>query len=104
MLKSKKGKIINITSVVGHTGNLGQANYTASKAGIIGLTKSLSKEVGSRNITVNAVAPGFIKSEMTASIPPEIVKAGIAMIPVGRIGTPEAVSYTHLTLPTKRIV
>ena len=101
MLKQKKGRIINITSVVGLMGNPGQANYSAAKAGVVGFTQSAAKEFASRGITVNAVAPGFIKSLMSDSMPEEIIKAGIAQIPVGRIGTPEDMGYTYLFLASK---
>ena len=89
MLKNKKGRIINITSVVGLMGNAGQANYAASKSGVIGLTKSAAKEFASRGITVNAVAPGFIKTDMTKDLNIEGI---IAHIPLGELGTPEQVA------------
>ncbi len=88
MLKQKSGKIINISSVVGVSGNAGQANYAASKAGLIGLTKSVAKELGSRGITVNAVAPGFIETDMTAKLPADVVdemKKSIPMKSMGRV-------------------
>ncbi|HEV7705735.1 MAG TPA: 3-oxoacyl-[acyl-carrier-protein] reductase [Gemmatimonadaceae bacterium] len=88
MMKKRWGRIINITSVVGITGNKGQANYAASKAGLIGLTKSVAKELASRNILANAVAPGFIETDMTAAMTPEARTALGAQIPVGRLGTP----------------
>ena len=92
MLKAKWGRIINITSVVGITGNAGQANYCASKAGLIGLTKSAAKEFGSRSITVNAVAPGYIVSEMTESMPEEAKIKMLSGIPLGRPGKPEDIA------------
>jgi len=92
MVKARQGRIVNLTSVAGLHGNAGQANYAASKAGIIGLTKTLAKEVGSRQITVNAVAPGFIETDMT-SVLPETVKAGaLKSISLGRFGRPEDIS------------
>ena len=87
MLKQRCGRIINVTSVVGVSGNPGQANYVASKAGIIGLTKSVAKELASRNITVNAVAPGFIETDMTVSLADKAREAMVAQIPLGRAGT-----------------
>jgi len=87
MLKQRCGRIINVTSVVGVSGNPGQANYAASKAGIIGLTKSVAKELASRDITVNAVAPGFIETDMTASLVDKAREAMVAQIPLGRAGT-----------------
>jgi 3-oxoacyl-[acyl-carrier protein] reductase len=92
MMKARAGRIVNITSVVGATGNAGQANYAAAKAGIIGFTKSLAKEVGSRNITVNSVAPGFIDTDMTRALPEEHRKALLDNIPLARLGSAEEVA------------
>ncbi|KAG0492848.1 hypothetical protein HPP92_006246 [Vanilla planifolia] len=92
MSKKKKGRIINISSVVGLSGNIGQANYSASKAGVIGLTKSVAREYGSRNINVNAVAPGFISSDMTATLGENLEKKILENIPLGRYGKPEEVA------------
>ena len=86
MTRQRKGRIINMSSVAGVYGNAGQVNYSASKAGLIGLTKSLAKEMGSRNITVNAVAPGFIETDMTASLSDDLKTAAVERIPLGRIG------------------
>ncbi len=94
MVKQRFGRIINIASVVGVMGNPGQANYVASKAGLIGLTKSVARELASRNITVNAVAPGFIQTEMTESLPAKVKEEMLAQIPLGRFGTPEEVAQT----------
>ncbi len=88
MMKQRYGRIINISSVSGVVGQAGQANYSSSKAGLIGLTKALAKEVGSRNITVNAVAPGFIETRLTVNLPAEIKEASIKMTPMGRFGVP----------------
>ena len=92
MLKSKFGRIVNITSVVGHTGNLGQSNYSASKAGIIGMSKSLAIEYAKRNITVNCVSPGFIMSDMTMNIAEKVKLYLTSRIPMGKLGTGEDVS------------
>jgi 3-oxoacyl-[acyl-carrier protein] reductase len=94
MLKQKSGRIVNISSVVGLMGNIGQVNYSASKAGLLGLTKSLAKELASRDITVNAVAPGYIKTEMTEKIPEDAKKAFLSSIPLRREGLPEDVANT----------
>lgn len=92
MLRQRSGRIINITSVVGLVGNAGQANYSAAKAGLVGFTKSLAKEVGSRGITVNAVAPGFIETRMTDGLPGELKDGLLKQTPLGRFGTPEDVA------------
>ncbi|KAB8087369.1 hypothetical protein EE612_011543 [Oryza sativa] len=92
MMKKKKGRVINIASVVGLTGNLGQVNYAAAKAAVIGLTKTTAREFASRNITVNAVAPGFISSDMTSQLGEEIEKKNLITIPLGRYGEPEEVA------------
>ena len=92
MLKNKSGKIINITSVVGHTGNLGQANYTASKAGIVAMSKSLAIEYAKKNINVNCISPGFIKTAMTDKIDEKFKETIISKIPSGRLGEPEDIA------------
>jgi|ERR1700676_397523 len=92
MLKQRWGRIINITSIFGQMGQAGQANYAASKAGLIGLTMAIAREVGSRNITCNAVAPGFIETAMTAALAEDFRKEALKMIPLARIGTPEDVA------------
>ncbi len=92
MMKQRCGRIINISSVVGVMGNVGQVNYVSSKAGMIGLTKAAAKELASRGVTVNAVAPGWIETDMTASLPVKIREAMLSQIPLGRIGQPEDVA------------
>lgn len=92
MLKQRSGRIINMASVVGVTGNAGQANYAASKAGVIGLTKATARELASRGITVNAVAPGFIETDMTAVLSEKVKEASVAQIPLGKFGSPEQVA------------
>jgi 3-oxoacyl-[acyl-carrier protein] reductase len=92
MLKQRWGRIINITSIFGQMGQAGQANYAASKAGLIGLTMAIARELGSRNITCNAVAPGFIETAMTAELPEELKQNALKMIPLGRIGSPADVA------------
>lgn len=92
MLKARKGKIINVSSIIGITGNAGQANYAASKAGIIGFTKSIAKELSSRGITANAVAPGYIQTEMTGQLNEKVQQTILNNIPLGRLGTPEDVA------------
>jgi 3-oxoacyl-[acyl-carrier protein] reductase len=98
MIKQKNGSIVNMSSVVGVSGNAGQSNYSASKAGIIGFTKSIAKEVGSRNIRCNAIAPGFILTEMTEKLPEDVKREWAEKIPLKRGGTPEDVANTALYL------
>jgi 3-oxoacyl-[acyl-carrier protein] reductase len=98
MVKKRWGRIINITSVVGFTGNVGQVNYSTTKAGLVGFTKSLAKELASRNVLVNAVAPGFIETEMTAVLSDEIKENYKKQIPLGRFGKPEEVANVVLFL------
>jgi len=100
MLKQKSGKIVNIASVMGIVGNAGQANYSASKAGIIALTKTTAKELGSRGITVNAVAPGFIQTVMTDALPDELREQMKKQVPLARLGTPDDVARVVLFLST----
>lgn len=92
MMKARWGRIVNISSVVGQMGNAGQTNYSATKAGVMGFTRSLAKEIGSRNITVNAVAPGFIDTDMTKDLPAEQKQAMLSVIPLGRLGQPEEIA------------
>ncbi|MCK0135622.1 3-oxoacyl-ACP reductase FabG [Arenibacter sp. S6351L] len=101
MKMANYGRIISASSVNAFQGAFGQTNYSASKAAIVGFTHSLCREVGKYNITVNAVAPGFIKTEMTDSMPEDVIQAGISMIPVGRIGTPEDMGHAYLFLASK---
>ncbi|MES2424855.1 MAG: 3-oxoacyl-ACP reductase FabG [Pseudomonadota bacterium] len=93
MMKQRYGRIISITSVVGASGNAGQANYAAAKAGVAGMTRALARELGSRNITVNCVAPGFIETDMTASLPEEQQKALLGQIPLGHLGKPQDIAH-----------
>jgi len=102
MVRQRSGRIVNITSVVGQSGNPGQANYCSSKAGLIGLTKAAAMELAPRNITVNAVAPGFIATEMTEALEPQVRDAYLARIPLGRFGRPEDVAETVAWLASKR--
>jgi 3-oxoacyl-[acyl-carrier protein] reductase len=94
MMKARVGRIINISSLVGHMGNAGQANYAAAKAGVAGFTKTLAVEVGSRNITVNCVAPGFIATDMTAELPEDLLKQISARVPLGRLGNVNEIAAT----------
>ena len=98
MMKARAGRIVNITSVVGYTGNPGQANYAAAKAGMVGFTKSLAREVGSRNITVNCVAPGFIETDMTRALAAEQVKKLVETVPLGRLGRVDDIAQAVLFL------
>ena len=101
MMRQRRGKIVNVSSVVGLMGNVGQANYSASKAGLIGLTKSSAKELASRNITVNAIAPGYVETDMTAALSPEARAAFLNVIPLKRGCTPDEVAgvVTFLASP-----
>ena len=101
MTRQREGRIVNIASVVGVTGNPGQANYVASKAGIIGLTKAVAKETAPRGVTVNAVAPGYIETDMTAALPQKIKDAFLAQVPLGRPGKPEDVASAVAFLASK---
>jgi 3-oxoacyl-[acyl-carrier protein] reductase len=93
MMKQRYGRIVNITSVVGASGNAGQANYAAAKAGVAGMTRALARELGSRNITVNCIAPGFIATDMTDGLPEAQKAALLQQIPLGRLGTPEEIAH-----------
>ena len=102
MIRQKSGSIINMTSIVGVSGNAGQVNYAASKAGIIGLTKSVAKEIGSRGITVNAIAPGYIDTEMTQALPEKIRKEWEKQIPMRKFGTVEDIAEACLYLAEQK--
>jgi|TARA_B100001057_G_scaffold66445_1_gene60175 3-oxoacyl-[acyl-carrier protein] reductase len=102
MLKNKSGKVINITSVVGHTGNFGQANYTASKAGIVAMSKSLALEYAKKNININCISPGFIKTNMTEKIDEKFKEMIISKIPSARLGEPEDIANAVLFLASKQ--
>ena len=102
MLKNKSGKIVNITSVVGHTGNIGQANYTASKAGIVAMSKSLANEYAKKNINVNCISPGFIKTAMTDNIEDKYKEAVISKIPSARLGEPDDIANAVLFLTSNQ--
>jgi len=92
MMKQRSGRIVNLSSVVGQMGNAGQSNYSAAKAGIIGFTKSMARELASRGVTVNAIAPGFIMTAMTAALPENVRQGFLDQIPMGKFGTPEDVA------------
>src|ERR1044071_5555508 len=92
MMRNRWGRIINISSVVGQAGSAGQANYASSKAGLIGLTKALAQEMGSRGITVNAIAPGYIATDMTAALPEEVRQKILSSVPLARMGKPEDIA------------
>ncbi len=102
MMKQRYGRIINITSVVGASGNPGQANYAAAKAGVAGMTRALARELGSRGITVNCVAPGFIETDMTAALPEEQQKALLGQIPLGHLGKPDDIAHAVAYLASAR--
>ena len=101
MMKQRSGRIVNMASIIGVMGNAGQVNYSASKAGMIGVTKSLAKELASRNINVNAIAPGFIETDMTAKLAPEIREQLLKMIPAGRLAQPVEVAKAALFLSSE---
>ena len=104
MMKQRYGRIISITSVVGASGNPGQANYAAAKAGVAGMTRALARELGSRGITVNCVAPGFIETDMTAALPEAQQKALLGQIPLGHLGRPEDIAHAVAYLASARAV
>src|SRR5665811_1086380 len=101
MIEKKYGRIVNISSVVGKMGNFGQANYTASKAGVIGLTKALAREFAGKGVTVNAIAPGFIETDMVKGVPPEAMEKVLAKIPLGRLGKASEVAGTVAFLASR---
>jgi len=101
MMKARWGRIINITSVVGQSGNPGQANYAAAKAGVAGMSRALAREVGSRGITVNAIAPGFIDTDMTKALTEDQIKSLTAQIPAQRLGTPEDIAASVVFLASE---
>ena len=102
MMKAKYGRIINITSVVGSAGNPGQINYAAAKAGVAGMSRALAREIGSRNITVNCVAPGFIDTDMTKALTEQQSSAILQQIPLGRLGQPDEIAAAVLFLASKQ--
>ena len=102
MMKQRYGRIISISSISGVKGNPGQINYCAAKAGIIGMTKSLARELAGRGITVNAIAPGYIESDMTAGLPEKVKESALAQIPLGRMGKPEDIAYAAAFLASDR--